>query len=791
MKRLFAVLLCLCLLLGLFAGCTENPPAPSETAPSETPPVTAPPETQPKEEPAALYRAAADRLAGAQSFTTELSITTERTIGEDTLTETTKRSAKYQNYGAKDMIANVSDEIIFGTGLTRAAYDLIWSDGTVYARLKASKFVSRTTAEDFLAEQLPPVLLDAANYGSVTSEQTAEGTVFTFAEPTAAEGWAVPEDGSLVSASGSVTVNAAGELVKQSYEVTFLYGVTEIRQTYDMTVELPQALDLSDSVPENAKGYESLDSITAAIMLMRAYIALQDADTFSIQTYNQVMSQAALVIRVANEDLHAIGGDSDLIMREKDRVNIVDYGSDETYSDTLEELYLDGELTTTHNDEDSETQTVRGRDVEDYCRQSKMQYVPSFDQLVDAKITDVGSYYLIEFSASDEFGNKLNSLVCLDLFADSAALNDIASSYTNKTVEGFMGVEKYTWLPTSLNVNFEGIHTIKDDPCLLQMKLNQSISLYDPDTYNEIKDEPLPDEEPEQKPTPVFYEVRDNATGSKMYLFGTIHVGDDRTGFLPQVIQTAFDEADALAVEFDSERFLALAEEDEELQQQIARSYYYTDGTELSNHLDSDLYKAALACMKVAGQYNATADRLKAFVWSSIIENFYLSQGRRLTSAKGVDNRLLRLAREQEKEILDVESGLSQLEMLSGYSDDVQQMLLASTISASRNENLQHTYELYDRWCEGDEAKLIEILKQMSEDERAEIDEDELAIYDEYHRKMEQDRNAAMVEVAKEYLAGEKTVFYAVGLAHLLGEGGLVQSLRDAGCTVTLIDTKQ
>ena len=30
---------------------------------------------------------------------------------------------------------------------------------------------------------------------------------------------------------------------------------------------------------------------------------------------------------------------------------------------------------------------------------------------------------------------------------------------------------------------------------------------------------------------------------------------------------------------------------------------------------------------------------------------------------------------------------------------------------------------------------------------------------------------------------------FAVGLAHLLGEGGLVHALRDAGFTVTLIDT--
>ena len=44
-----------------------------------------------------------------------------------------------------------------------------------------------------------------------------------------------------------------------------------------------------------------------------------------------------------------------------------------------------------------------------------------------------------------------------------------------------------------------------------------------------------------------------------------------------------------------------------------------------------------------------------------------------------------------------------------------------------------------------------------------------------------------MLEVAKGYLDSGKTVFFAVGLAHLLGDGGLVQALRDAGYTVTLI----
>ena len=49
------------------------------------------------------------------------------------------------------------------------------------------------------------------------------------------------------------------------------------------------------------------------------------------------------------------------------------------------------------------------------------------------------------------------------------------------------------------------------------------------------------------------------------------------------------------------------------------------------------------------------------------------------------------------------------------------------------------------------------------------------------------DRNAAMLETAKEYLESGDVVFFAVGLAHLLAEDGLVNTLRDAGYTVELV----
>lgn len=45
-----------------------------------------------------------------------------------------------------------------------------------------------------------------------------------------------------------------------------------------------------------------------------------------------------------------------------------------------------------------------------------------------------------------------------------------------------------------------------------------------------------------------------------------------------------------------------------------------------------------------------------------------------------------------------------------------------------------------------------------------------------------------MLETAKEYLESGDVVFYAVGLAHLLAEDGLVNTLREAEYTVESVN---
>ena len=93
--------------------------------------------------------------------------------------------------------------------------------------------------------------------------------------------------------------------------------------------------------------------------------------------------------------------------------------------------------------------------------------------------------------------------------------------------------------------------------------------------------------------------------------------------------------------------------------------------------------------------------------------------------------------------------------------------------------------KLYELWCDGDEAKLKEVINEAP----PQMTSSEKVLYEEYTNAMSTKRNAQMVQKAIEYLESDNTVFYAVGLAHVLNDDGLVNELRNAGYTVELVPT--
>jgi len=64
---------------------------------------------------------------------------------------------------------------------------------------------------------------------------------------------------------------------------------------------------------------------------------------------------------------------------------------------------------------------------------------------------------------------------------------------------------------------------------------------------------------------------------------------------------------------------------------------------------------------------------------------------------------------------------------------------------------------------------------------------EEKAYFEEYRQKMVVERDKIMTDGICGYLESGETVFVAVGLAHVIGEGGIVDQLTALGYTVTRV----
>ncbi len=793
MKKILALLLAAAMLLCLF-GCTASP--------DPTEPPTEPP-TQATELPAPdgkqIYTDAAAALR-AGDVTLDVVTVKTTTFGSQTLTEETTAVLTYTGMNTEDPKFSWEETTSWWdmddegkATATEAKYKEAYAGGTLYIELENKAYFSAPmAAEDLDSRYVPAVLLDVTLYGDIMAETTGDVTKLTFAAPTAAEAWAMPADAELVEATGTATVTG-GSLTAMAYTVTYDYGSVSVTWTTESKPR--EKVEVVAVPPEAARYmYTEIQSPDALRMYLNTENLKEQAVSGTYTNVNSIFSQAAGVIRnqVFTIDYHDT--EEDMLAKFVLDVYLMDYTTNKDYEHNKEENYQNGKYVYTVDDGVPTTinNQISKQEIRDYYKQHLLISLLQPDYWQEVTVEDLGGLYYMEITFNGEFGDVLQNAACTSLWDDPGFLNAYASAYTTDEVTGYMSIDKYTGLPVAAGYAYQGTHIIDGDPYILTDQRDISYTLPSLGAYKEITDEMSPEAEPENKPTPLFYHVT-GENGQEMWLFGTIHVGDNRTAYLPQEIYDAFTASDALAVECDTEAFDEQMDQDEELSDQVSNLYFYDDGSTIADHIGEELYTKALKYLKATGNYNMNADYMKPSIWSQSIDNFYLRQGQTLTAEQGVEERLTKWAHDQGKEIREVESNLFQIEMSTSWSEELHKELLEESLEYSGAANFEGTNELFDMWCAGDEATLREYLSD--EVDLSELTEEELAEYeetkpliDEYNKAMSYDRNDGMLKKAIEYLESGDVVFYAVGLAHLLDStNGLVDTLREAGYTVELV----
>lgn len=769
MKRLLAVLLCVALLISMTAcgGETETTPTTQPSQPTET--------TVPAPDPVEVYNAAASTLASSANVRMDITSEKEMVIGVETFTEKESTTVTMKDIGTEQFLASSSGAIYWADGYWTEVTE-IYSAGKLYGAVDNYAYSADMSQEDFLSRCWPVVLLDPANYSTA---EFVNDTTIRFADARARESWLGDGYTELLDASAEVKLDAAGGINNVSCTFSYRQGGVQVQQTVHAQM-FTSAYNVE--VPEDISLFIPTDSPDAPLAYERAIGMLLQAESIQSATTEAFVISAGMVSMSNQETLNAFGSGADLMGQFDTNIVVTDLSTGSPFSTyTQQEIYRDGVYSiSSDGGAAQEDPTVTEDAIRTYIQNTASGIIPIFTDLAGMTMKDQTGTALLEFTFTDAYADSFSTFVCGRIYEDPNLLDSVATAYRTETAEGYMGIDTVTGLPTMVAVTYLGYHTIDgaEQPVAYEGTSTYQFAAATP--YETITGTELALEQPEEKATPLLYHVT-GGEGEEMWLFGTIHVGDARTSFLPAELTDALSSSDALAVEFDTDSFMEQAMADPELAALIASSYYYTDGTSILDHMEDDsLFDEASDRLKGLGGYNALAAACRPFVLALTIDNAYLALGHDLTADQGADAQLMKLAREQNIEILDVESGESQMQMFAGFSDPLQELLLRTTLDTNALESQAATSKLYELWCSGDEAALA----QMIAEDVPELTEAEKLLYEEFVKAMYTDRNAAMLDAAKGYLTGGDTVFYAVGLAHLLAEDGLVNTLRDAGYTV-------
>ncbi len=295
------------------------------------------------------------------------------------------------------------------------------------------------------------------------------------------------------------------------------------------------------------------------------------------------------------------------------------------------------------------------------------------------------------------------------------------------------------------------------------------------ETTTESSSQPEPTED-EADITPAMWKV-EGEKGNTVYFLGSMHALDDSCYPLPNEITDAYNASDSLAVECDIYAYMG----DFDSQMELAESMIYQDGTTIADHIDADLYESAKQILIDEGLYFPLYDMYNVTMWSSLIESAMMMNAG-LDSTKGLDMQMLTTAHEENKDIIEIESAEFQNELLYTQPDEFNEFMLESYVYYYEDqcEELKKSFEL---WKAGDMKEYIETEDEF-DDIEIEISDELQAMIDNYNKQLLDDRNAGMIEKAKDMIDGGQNVFYVVGAAHFYGETGILKGLEDAGYTV-------
>jgi uncharacterized protein YbaP (TraB family) len=260
----------------------------------------------------------------------------------------------------------------------------------------------------------------------------------------------------------------------------------------------------------------------------------------------------------------------------------------------------------------------------------------------------------------------------------------------------------------------------------------------------------------------LLWRITNDSNQTVSYLFGTIHIRDQRVFQLGDSVKQAILQCDALFGELDLS--------DKQAMRQIAPSIMVSRDSAFINQVSTADYELVKKYVnKHLGLYRLFLNKVKPLFISSLISDDLMKH----EESKPLDFYLQKYASKKDKVVGGLETYQEQLEVLDLISIKEQSQALVDQV-----KNLEKEQVLTEQMIQLYLDEKIDSLYQLDSDTTLQKIEDEL-VYK---------RNATMSKRMYQRILNKQSTFYAVGAAHLGGPQGMIALLRSKGLKVEAVN---
>ena len=247
-----------------------------------------------------------------------------------------------------------------------------------------------------------------------------------------------------------------------------------------------------------------------------------------------------------------------------------------------------------------------------------------------------------------------------------------------------------------------------------------------------------------------------------VYLLGAIHLMREDGYPLNKSIESAYHDAQTLVLEINLDEASS-----NEAQLLMISKGLYPAGQTLRESLSPKTFELVKKKTEELGLNIQQMNQLKPWLVTMTLATMQLEQ-LGYDSKLGIDKHFFDQARADKKEILSLESIEYQVSLLEGMSSSNQEAALIETIQ-ELDLFKKEFEEIVKAWSHGESRKLDELLLESFKD------------YPELLNQLVLQRNRNWIPRIEEFLKNKGNVLVVVGAAHLIGNQGVIEILRQKG----------